>query len=251
MTKELCWNITSRCNQDCIYCFRALDIPECQLSENMTILDYIHGLGIKELTWSGGEPLMYPHLSNLLRRAKELAITNKINTNASLFVQKAESIMDYVDNITFSLDSMNSATNFKLGRGRKHYKIIDKSIQYVKNNHPDKQLTINIVASKFNLNDLPDLVSYLNFSSINSVRVFQISPIRGRSLLTHNDIKISNETFEYVKEYCKLNLNAADLTFRNQGDLEEKYLVISPDGNLCYSKDGKDIIIKNLREATR
>lgn len=251
MNKELCWNITSRCNQDCIYCFRALGLPECTLAQNMKILDYIRDTNVKELTWSGGEPFMYPHLAELLKKASVYNIKNKINTNASLFIPKIDSIVDYVDNFTFSLDSINRDINTRLGRGWEHYKNVDSAVTYLKNNHSSKTITINIVASRLNVDNIGPLIDYLNSIDINGVRVFQISPIRGRSIETYAATKISKEKFEEVKECCRMGLKVRDLTFRSQEDLEGKYLVISPDGSLCYNKNGQDILIKNLKEVTR
>jgi MoaA/NifB/PqqE/SkfB family radical SAM enzyme len=251
MKKELCWNITSKCNQDCIYCFRAQNIQECTLSENIQILEYLNDIGIKAITWSGGEPLLYPHLSNLLKKAKEYSITNKINSNASLFLKNIPFIIDHVDNFTFSLDSIDNQINQKLGRGYNHLKNVDSAISYLKNHPLKKHITINVVASSINLKSLQNLISYLNNVKIDAIRVFQAVPLRDKSIETYNFTKITDEQFDDVKNLFNEAIAVRDISYRDMKDHEKKYLIISQDGRLCYNKNGVDIIVKDLREAIR
>ena len=57
--KEVCWNITTKCNQNCRYCHRFLKINELTYEENLQILKNLMEDGIIDITWTGGEALMY------------------------------------------------------------------------------------------------------------------------------------------------------------------------------------------------
>ena len=51
-----------------IYCFRALDnINKFDLKQHMLILDRIIGYGTEQITWSGGEALLVPHVVQLMK----------------------------------------------------------------------------------------------------------------------------------------------------------------------------------------
>ena len=36
---EICWNITARCNQNCKYCHRFLNLQDLSFDENLQILN--------------------------------------------------------------------------------------------------------------------------------------------------------------------------------------------------------------------
>jgi pyrroloquinoline quinone biosynthesis protein E len=81
-----------RCNHRCTYCFQGCD--ETTTGGTMAIekwLDVIReagNIGVQELTLSGGEPLLYPGIVDLIRAATEQGIYVKLSTNGSLFTER-------------------------------------------------------------------------------------------------------------------------------------------------------------------
>ena len=111
--KEVCWNITTKCNQNCKYCHRFLGINDLCYEENERILDNLIKDGITDITWTGGEALLYPNLISLLKKAKENGINNKLITNGMLLAQNDEikEICNYLDSLTLSIDSTDNEIN--------------------------------------------------------------------------------------------------------------------------------------------
>lgn len=124
--KEVCWNITTKCNQNCKYCHRFLGINDLCYEENEKILDNLIKDGITDITWTGGEALLYPNLIGLLKKAKENGINNKLITNGLLLAKNDEikEICNYLDALTLSIDSTDNEINAELGRGINHYQNI-------------------------------------------------------------------------------------------------------------------------------
>mgnify|MGYP000823966363 FL=1 len=120
--KEICWNITARCNQACKYCHRFLNINDLTTEEQTIILENLKNSGVTSITWTGGEALLVKNIEKLLEKSYGYGIKNKIITNGKLLTHdKIDRIYKYVDSITLSIDSVDSDINDNLGRGRKHY----------------------------------------------------------------------------------------------------------------------------------
>ena len=67
--KEICWNITARCNQNCKYCHRFQNPKDLSFEDNNRILDNLIASGVKNITWTGGEALLVNGIDELHRGA--------------------------------------------------------------------------------------------------------------------------------------------------------------------------------------
>ncbi len=83
------WEITDRCNYNCLHCFNAADnMPlreefswdECQL-----LLDQARDCGVNAFTITGGEPMLHPRFMDILRGIHSRGMyVEELNTNGSL-----------------------------------------------------------------------------------------------------------------------------------------------------------------------
>ena len=235
--KEVCWNITTKCNQNCRYCHRFLGINDLCYEENEKILDNLIKDGITDITWTGGEALLYPNLIGLLKRAKQSGINNKLITNGMLLAQNDEikEICNYLDSLTLSIDSTNNETNAELGREINHYDNIKTILDYVK----DKELKLNIntVVSKKNINQLDELGNFLNKYNISSWRVFQFMPLR--------ETAEKNKEFESKKGVFQKFENIGRVDYRQEKDMEDKYVLLVANGDIVKTENGKDVKKEN------
>ena len=243
--KEVCWNITTKCNQNCRYCHRFLGINDLCYEENEKILDNLIKDGITDITWTGGEALLYPNLIGLLKRAKQSGINNKLITNGMLLAQNDEikEICNYLDSLTLSIDSTNNETNAELGRGINHYDNIKTILDYVK----DKELKLNIntVVSKKNINQLDELGNFLNKYNISSWRVFQFMPLRETAEKNKEQFEISDAEFESKKGVFQKFENIGRVDYRQEQDMEDKYVLLVANGDIVKTENGKDVKKEN------
>ena len=56
--RSICWNIKSRCNENCKLCFRIIADNEISLEKNMEILKVLIELSVDKISWTGGEALL-------------------------------------------------------------------------------------------------------------------------------------------------------------------------------------------------
>lgn len=60
------WQLTSHCNRMCPYCYGPANFNDLSLSEVKSIVDTLAKMGVKQIGLTGGEPLLYPHITDLI-----------------------------------------------------------------------------------------------------------------------------------------------------------------------------------------
>lgn len=241
MYKEICWNITTKCNQRCQYCHRFLNMDELPYEYNKKILENLIKDNIRRITWTGGEALLYPKLIDLLKLAKKNNIYNKLITNGELLAREdnMRDICNFLDELTLSIDSINNETNEHLGRGSEHVNNIKKVLEYAQTKNLN--VNINTVVSKMNIHELKDLAKFLNNYPIKSWRVFKFMPLRETAIKNRKEFEISNIEFEKSKNIFKKYTNIPKIEYRQENDMEDNYILILANGDIVKTENNEDV----------
>lgn len=244
--REVCMFLTLRCNQHCKYCHRFLGIDEMDLEHNKKVISKIAKEGIRNLTFTGGEPLLYSDIVELVKFAKEKEMKIKIISNGKILAQNPEfrKIYDYLDSITFSIDTIDRKVNENLGRGYDHFDNIRNVLHSLK----EKKIKVNIntVVSKINLGALDDLGNFLKEYNINAWRVFKFIPLRETAKLNKNLFEISRIDFRANRPVFTSFPNIQKIEFREDEDYENKYVLIMPNGNIVITENKEDVTMGNI-----
>ncbi len=112
--RDLRLSITDRCNFRCVYCmdpdFRYMPKQQLlSLEEYLRLVRICLTLGITKLRITGGEPTLYPKLSDLVREIGRMNVQDvAITSNGSLFdkMPLEQWRRDGLHRVTFSLDSL-------------------------------------------------------------------------------------------------------------------------------------------------
>ncbi len=117
-------SLTGCCNLRCLYCMpkQGCSMPKESLNKNefIKLISLIVETGIKKLRFTGGEPLIYPELGDLIAHFKRQGSIEKIalTTNGILLQQKLAELVDCgLDEINLSLDTVDSELFKRLTRG--------------------------------------------------------------------------------------------------------------------------------------
>lgn len=246
MNKEICWNITARCNQGCKYCHRFLGINELTFEKNKQVLFNLIEQGVKEITWTGGEALLVDRIEELLQLSYESGIKNKLITNGiALTNERMPKVIPYLDSLTLSLDSIDPEINIKLGRGKDHHSNIKRILEFIKGNDYMIKLRINSVMTKINIEALKELANYLKQYNVYSWRIFKFMPLRETSIKNKKLFDITDEKYKLGLETVSSNAKAGLIETRVTNDMESKYILIIADGSIIVTRDGIDVKIGN------
>lgn len=246
MEKEICWNVTARCNQNCKYCHRFLNIMDLTYDENLNILNNLDNSGITSITWTGGEALLLNGIDDLLKISYDKGIKNKIITNGKLLTkERIDKIYKYLDSITLSIDSINDNINDSLGRGRNHFEEIKEILDYIKKKNYDVKIRINSVVCKNNIEDFKELANFLNNYDVFSWRIFKFMPLREKAVVNKKSFDVSLENYNKVIKYIKSNSKIKNIDTRIEEDMENKYVLILANGDIVITNKGKDEKVGN------
>lgn len=243
--KEICWNITTRCNQNCGYCHRFLNVSELSYEDNQKILHNLIEAGVTDITWTGGEAMLYLKIKELVQESHNRGIRNKLITNGEILANSNMDILEALDSLTLSIDSTDKMINKKIGRGENHFNNIKFILDYVNKNNPKLKININTVVNQLNYNDVMNLNKFLNMYQIDTWRVFRFMPLRETAQKNQKEFEISDEQFSTIKEKIMLNSKIGTVEYREVEDMENKYVLLIANGDIIITKNGKDIKMGN------
>lgn len=244
--REVCLFLTLKCNQHCKYCHRFLGIDEICTEDNIKIINKLADEGIKNITFTGGEPLLYPGILELVKYAKEKDMKIKVISNGQILAenQNMREIYNYLDSLTLSIDSIDNELNEKMGRGYNHYKnikaVLNSLLEF------DLKVNINTVVSKMNIGTLEPLGNFIKDYNINAWRIFKFIPLRETAKLNKDMFEISKVDFKVNKPLFTSFPNIQKIEFREDDDMESKYVLIMPNGNVVITENKEDVTVGNI-----
>ena len=159
----LIYEITNRCNSDCIYCYNVWkengDYPKGELSlPEIKILfsKILSEIKPQAITIAGGEPLLHSYIFDVIAYLKQFNMKISIATNGTLLTQTITNklISSGINHIEISLDSCNEKTYELLTRNN-NKNLIDSILTIQKNNIP---YSIASIITKKNIEGISDVI---------------------------------------------------------------------------------------------
>lgn len=265
--RSICWDITSRCNEQCGFCYRNVQATDLDYESNIIILKKLLDFGVNKISFVGGEPLLYPYLFDLVKLAraydKRKRTLYSITTNAILLAtveenklvvneKLLEKVSENFDWITFSLDAPNNELQHIMGRNQQHYTRVQGILKYLNDNKIKNKVKINTVVSKININSLEELYYDLVNHNVKRWKVFRFLPSRGSALNCKDKYFIDEKSYlDAVQKILLINSQMEKkkqmkITVNGFDSFNNSYITISSEGKFVVYDGEKYNNVLNL-----
>lgn len=196
--------LTTKCNFMCKYCFaegeKNKDFREIDIEKLKPILKISKEFGINKIKLTGGEPLLYSKIEELLKYCREIKIPYiDLTTNISMLnKQNIELLNKYkVDALTLSIDTLNKE-KFQYLSCFKNYDLIIENLNYTIKNFNGK-LRANCIVFDV-MYDEDDYNKIIDLCKKNNIGLRLVEPSRVEGL----EITYTKEKFnKYIEKLRK------------------------------------------------
>jgi MoaA/NifB/PqqE/SkfB family radical SAM enzyme len=154
------WMITRKCNYRCRGCniWQEQEQREMTAEEIKRGLDILKNLGIVEIVFSGGDPLLREDAGEILEYASRHFITT-VYDNGSMAAKKIESLRN-VDFVAISIDSLDETKNDYIKGVNGAWKKAMETVDTLRNEGINVCVTPTI--SQLNLYEIQDMTEYFS-----------------------------------------------------------------------------------------
>lgn len=175
---ELCIEVTSKCNLNCIYCYNKSSPCDLGLQYIYNVLEIAKNIGVFVVTISGGEPYLHKHISEIIEKAYALFKNNMaIVSNGTLLNEmhiKQLYDLKIINCLQISLDSCEPEVhNMLRGMWADTVSTLDKIRDYKYRNNCKGLPQIGIVLSKLNAHSFLDTIKYVS-NYANSIHLMNL-----------------------------------------------------------------------------
>ena len=175
------------CNLDCSYCdtkWANVDIGPFEILNEEDIYSYIKETGVKNVTLTGGEPLIQKGMYELIKLlTKDKNLNIEVETNGSVDISKYISLGE---NLSFTLDYKLKGSGMQDKMLTDNYKYISKkdSVKFVVSNKEDLDIAKQVIdtydlcqktrvyiSTAFREVEPREVVEYMKENKMNDVRL--------------------------------------------------------------------------------
>jgi len=153
--------LTYRCNARCGFCsiWKDASIPESREASpdvvSGNLADVKHA-GVRIVDFTGGEPLLYEGLPEVLYRAKKLGLKTSVTSNGIRYPERAAELAGHIDILQFSIDAATKENHDKV-TGVSSFERVMESVEKART-LGERPTFIHTVTDE-NLTDVPDVIS--------------------------------------------------------------------------------------------
>lgn len=195
------------CNFRCIYCYAADNPNRCnELSteEFIDVISQAKELGARKIIILGGEPMLYPHLMEMIQFIRSLGMEIELFTNGTNITRlMARSLYENAVRVVLKMNSFDESLQDILTGRKGAYTQIQEALKNLKlagYPSPDHPLGVSSIICQQNIDELPRMWEWLRDQNI--LPYFEMMTPQGRAR-EHNMLKLDSRTVEDF--FCRIS----------------------------------------------
>ncbi len=236
-------DLTNNCNNQCIYCYANAgprrNPHHMDKKDADRLLEILSEAGVKQITCSGGEPLLYPHIEHFIKSASARGMIIHMITNGYfLTFKRAKKLKGLgLSQVQINLESMRSERHDFL-RGRPGS--FERALKALKNAKAVGLTPVsNVVLTTINEDEIEELFEFVYKLDLARSRIIDLNPSKGRAfsnmhLRPSNYLQTLGRLSELARKKGVLNMEACDPIFSYHNDLVD----INLSGTFCLNAAG-------------
>jgi radical SAM protein with 4Fe4S-binding SPASM domain len=159
--KQVCIELTNKCNLDCSFCFSKKSDTDFFESEKVfSIIDQAKEMGIQRIRFTGGEPMLDPNLPKYMKYAKSSGMVVWLNSNATLTEKFNKDIVKQMDSLLVPIHHYTGPGESKITGKANSLKKKVKTIQKIKKMRPDFFLRSGTTINQSNVGSLFEIFKF-------------------------------------------------------------------------------------------
>lgn len=245
-SKSLSWAVIEllrNCNFRCKWCFANSGAKKQHMSKDSAfkLIQYFAESGLTQITFSGGEPLLYPHIRDVISLANDYGLIVHMNTNGFLLKKRiAQELKNRgLSQIETNIDSLDPNKHDYI-RGKKGS--FARAVDALKNGMDvGLNCVMQTVLTKQNENEIFDIFEFGHSLGVQRSRVWDMTPSKGRA--KDNMDALDLRPTDYIKTLKKLTDFAIDKGVKNIESADPLFPLDYPvktniTGNFCVFSAG-------------
>jgi cyclic pyranopterin phosphate synthase len=208
--------INENCNLRCIYCMPEKGIASDKLKNTMNpneisrILKVSSDLGVNKVRFTGGEPLMHPHIISLVEMASNTPQIDSVHlTTNAVFLKKMVGELKYagLQGINISIDTLDTKKYLRMTRRNTLNQAIEGLEAAISAGIPSIKINV-VVLRGFNDSEFKDFAELTREHSI-TVRFIELMPFDAQQIWKTGKFMSAQHIKQNLKQYFP-NISTAD-----------------------------------------
>jgi MoaA/NifB/PqqE/SkfB family radical SAM enzyme len=198
-----CFEVSSKCNMACRFCFSDWRQVEEQLpvADAVKVIDELADRGLRAINLTGGDPLLHEGIIDLCKHCQSRNLMTILSTTGIELLEKEEALL-YVDAINLPLDSSEASVHNAMRPCKidDHHGLVLCLVDYLNREYPHIKIKVNTMVGRSNLHAVAGIGKLLG-DKVFSWKLSKFLP-SGYGARFASEFAISDEEYQAVLAEC-------------------------------------------------